>query len=570
MEEIFRRRELETKQEDVEGRIRIRNDALASLRRSDRDPDNYIACAELLSRLGWLGEALDVIKRSLARCEPLPLLYELHIELLSKCNRTREAIAVARQATRLFPGDDLFFRLKGALLLPILYDTQEEVNYYRKRFGNGLRLIGEELRLETASSRQRALAAIQKHVNFYLGYQNRNDRELQQAYGNLVHRIVSANFPMWSEQPHMPAWPDDGRLRIGYISNFFHTHSVTRMFLGWLRGHDPGRFSVFNYHVGKGTDAVTEQVRRSSFVFRQLPKDFDVAATAIRNDDLHVLVFLDIGMSRFISVLAALRLAPIQCMSWGHPITSGLPTIRYFISSDLMEPIDAQEHYSERLVRLPGIGSCYSKPVIPEPLLNKTRRDFGLREDSVVYLSCQSIFKYLPEQDRVFAKIARRVLNAQIVFLAMNDIVQNDFQKRLTRAFDAEGLRAADHCVVLLRVSHFDFWCLIRNADIVLDTIGWSGGISTFEVVACGLPLVTMPGKFMRGRQSSAILGQLGTHLTIARDTTQYVEIAVRLSRDARLRQEVVDQTIKGHANLYSDTRCITALEEFYQRAVLE
>ena len=51
--------------------------------------------------------------------------------------------------------------------------------------------------------------------------------------------------------------------------------------------------------------------------------------------------------------LAAQRLAPVQCNSLGHPETSGLPTIDYFLSSDLMEPLDAARHYTERLVRLP-------------------------------------------------------------------------------------------------------------------------------------------------------------------------------------------------------------------------
>ena len=77
-------------------------------------------------------------------------------------------------------------------------------------------------------------------------------------------------------------------------------------------------------------------------------------------------------MDPLMTQLAALRLAPIQCVTWGHPVTSGLPTVDYFLSSELMEPKDGQDHYSERLIRLPGIGVCYAKPVIPRPLLNKT------------------------------------------------------------------------------------------------------------------------------------------------------------------------------------------------------
>ena len=65
---------------------------------------------------------------------------------------------------------------------------------------------------------------------------------------------------------------------------------------------------------------------------------------------------------RFIAavvMLAALWLAPIQCASWGHPDTTGLPTIDYFLSGELMEPPDADEHYTERLVRLPNLAIYY-------------------------------------------------------------------------------------------------------------------------------------------------------------------------------------------------------------------
>jgi predicted O-linked N-acetylglucosamine transferase (SPINDLY family) len=72
-----------------------------------------------------------------------------------------------------------------------------------------------------------------------------------------------------------------------------------------------------------------------------------------------------------------------------------------------MEPENAQSHYSEQLVYLPNIAISYPKPIIPEP--KKVRTEFKLRDDAIVYLSCQSLFKYLPQYDYVFAAIAQRV-----------------------------------------------------------------------------------------------------------------------------------------------------------------
>jgi protein O-GlcNAc transferase len=208
--------------------------------------------------------------------------------------------------------------------------------------------------------------------------------------------------------------------------------------------------------------------------------------------------------------------------------------------------------------------------VIPIGLLFKNRRDFGIRDDAVVYLTSQTIFKCLPLQDHLLAQIARRVPNSQFVFLVTIEIVRSDLERRLSRAFAAEGLKAADHCVLLPEMAKLDYWNLHRNADVVLDTIGWSGGVSTFEAIALGVSVVTLPGSFMRGRQSSAILSQLDVTETIAQSRNEYVEIAVRLGLDLPWRQRIVERMARGHSRLYEDTRCVRALEAFFRGVVEE
>jgi predicted O-linked N-acetylglucosamine transferase (SPINDLY family) len=222
------------------------------------------------------------------------------------------------------------------------------------------------------------------------------------------------------------------------------------------------------------------------------------------------------------------------------------------------------------LVRLPGTGACYQKPIIPTVLLNKARRDFQLREGAFVYLCCQYAFKYLPQQDDCFVQIAQRVPDSQFVFLTPNNFVARDFRRRLDRAFSAAGLSTDDYCVFLPELERFQYWNLLLLGDAVLDTMDWSGGVSTFEAIACRVPVVTLPGKFMRGRQSYAILQQLGVTETIARNKEDYVAIATRLGLDRPWRDSVVEKMVAGYPLLYSDKRCVQALEEFYLRAVDE
>ena len=541
--------------------------ARVSVRENDRDPNAYIAAARCCKQLGQLYEALDILRTGLDRCDPSPSLYEYYVERLEKCNRTEEAIAAAREATLLFP-DDLIFRVREALLLPIFYDSQEQVVYYRNRFTEGLHRLINEVRLETLLDQSRALDAIGKHSNKYLPYQGQNDRELQTLYGNWVTRIMSANFPELPQ--HVPMPPVDGKVRVGYLSalsaRFLDTSSA-KLFGGWISEHDRKQFEIFAYHADRTADPTSEHVRRWNTSFRQLSGDVHAITQAIRADQLHVLVYLDFGIHPRMASLAALRLAPVQCVTWDTPLTSGIPAMDYFLSSDLMEPGDAQEHYSEDLIRLPGVGVCFTKPVIPKVILTKTRCDFGLREDAVIYLCCQSVFKYSPQQDVIVAQIAKLVPRSQFVFLVTNEVVKRDFKNRMDRAFAALGLSASDYCVWLHEMDVLDFWNLNLVADVFLDTIGWSGGVTAFEAIACGLPVVTLPGKLMRARHSYAILTQLGVSETIATDADDYVDIAVQIGLDRNRRQGVVDQMVAGYSHLYSDVRSVRALEDFYRGA---
>jgi protein O-GlcNAc transferase len=568
MEEFVRQHAREAERQAVEQRAQRLTAARALVREHERDPNAYIVAGRTLKQAGELYEALDLLRAGLERCPPSPELHEYYIERLEKCNQTEAAIAAAQTAAQLFP-DTLIFRFREALLLPVFYDSPEQIDYYRNRFTAGLHRLISEIPLATPAAAQRALEAMEKNTNKYLSYQYQNDRELTTTYGNWVHRITTINFPQWSRTLPAPAKSGDNRMRIGYVSSRFREGSVTKAFLGWLREHDRKQVAVFAYHSGAGNDAATEQVSNASEKFQQLPDSLEQAAPAILNDKLHVLVYLDIGMSPRMTLLASLRLAPVQCMAWDYPVTSGLPTIDGCFSGELMEPENADQHYSEKLVRLPGVGVCYPKPVIPTALLIKKRSDFGLREDAVIYLSPQTVFKYLPQQDELFAQIAARVPSAQFVFLVTNEVVAADFNRRLGRAFAAAGLSAVDHCVLLPEVSSLDYWNLLHLSDVVLDTIGWSGGVSTFEAVACGVPIVTLPGRFMRGRQSYAILTQLGVTETIATDANDYIDIAARLGIDKPWRQRVIDRMAAGYSDLYSDTHSVRALEDFFRQGVV-
>jgi protein O-GlcNAc transferase len=266
--------------------------------------------------------------------------------------------------------------------------------------------------------------------------------------------------------------------------------------------------------------------------------------------------------------LAAQRLARVQCNSWGHPETSGLPTMDYFLSSDLMEPPDADAFYTEKLVRLPNL-SIYYEPVDTEPA-EVTRQELGLRASATVFWSGQSLFKYLPQYDDALVRIAREVGDCQIVFLRHFGAPRNTaiLRERLKRAFAAAGLRADDHCVFLNRLSQNKFVAAAGLTDVFLDSIGWSGCNSALECLAQALPIVTFEGKTMRGRHCAAILRMLDVPETIATTIDGYVAVATRLGRDSQFRQAISARMAENRDKVYRDRAPVTALEDFIERSV--
>src|SRR6202022_1861380 len=220
----------------------------------------------------------------------------------------------------------------------------------------------------------------------------------------------------------------------------------------------------------------------------------------------HVLIFPEIGMDQVSAQLAAQRLAAVQCVSWGHPVTSGFPTIDYFISSDLMEPENAVDHYSEQLIRLPALSIYYEPADVPPVAID--RAQLGLRKGAVVYWCCQSLPKYLPQFDEVFARIAAEVPDCQFTFIEFGGgrVVTAMFRARLDRGFKAVGLEAGDHFVFLPRLAPDLFVAAIGRCDVALDSIAWSGCTSILESLVHNLPIVTLAGSMMRGPHATAIL----------------------------------------------------------------
>ncbi|NJL89445.1 MAG: glycosyl transferase family 1 [Coleofasciculaceae cyanobacterium SM2_1_6] len=543
------------------------------------DREFYYCLGDIYQKLGDYELAIQTYYQGISFYPDWDWFYSEIVWVLHICGATEESRLFANQAYQLFPQSGKL-RWESGLLLPIIYESVAEIEFCRHRFAKYLdNLInttifntqGQDINQDINS----IYLALETYTNFFLQYQGKIDLELQSKYGDFLHWVMTKKFPQWSslsylQQKHQlePKSKPKTKIKVGYISHFFKWHTVFRVFQGFISQANHDVFEIYAYYTDSIVDQATEKVKAASDYFQQIPQDVSTLCQQIVKDQLDILVFLDLSMSPISNQVAALRLAPIQCLLWGHPVTSGLPSIDYYLSSDLLEPANGQDHYREKLIRLPNIGIYFPEPELVE--LVKTRQDYGLPEEKIIYLSCQSLFKYLPQYDYIFPAIAQVVTNAKLVFIAAASCttppVTEKFCHRLHRAFAEYGLNSADYCVFLPGQTYTDFQQINLLADVFLDSFGWSGGMTSLDAINCSLPIVTCPGELMRGRQSAGFLTRIGVEETIAQSPQEYIEIAIHLGLDPNYRQWIAQKMHQQKSRLYNDRTCVAALEAFYQQ----
>jgi protein O-GlcNAc transferase len=542
------------------------DEALACLDRAialePNDAEALVGRGIVLKEQGQLEAAIAWFERVSAAH---PGLAEVPYQLGLGCHlqgRTDAAIAHFERALTIKPS---YIEARLALCmaqLPVLYMDEAEIGTRRAAYQERLAQLSRELeRGQTYRDLADGIGTIQP---FLLAYQGQSDRSLQSTYGSLVCRAVGERYPPVT----LADAPAPGeRVRIGIVSCFFYNHSNWKIPIkGWLAQLDRREFQVFGYYTGHRSDAETAKAVEMCDRFAQGPMSIPRWRQTIAADAPHVLIYPEVGMDKLAAQLAAQRLAPVQCNSWGHPDTSGFPTLDYYLSSQLMEPPEGQEHYTERLVRLPNLSIYYEPPDVGS--ISIDRSAFGMRSGATVYWCGQSLYKYLPQFDQVFARIAREAGDCQFVFIEYlrGSHVTELFRQRLDRVFAASGLDARDYCVFLPPLEQQRFFAAIGHADIFLDSIGWSGCNSTLESLSFDLPIVTMAGPLMRARHSTAILEMMGITATVAKTLDDYVSIAVRLALDMPWRAAVRAKMAAQKHRVYHDRSCVLALEEFLRR----
>lgn len=425
-----------------------------------------------------------------------------------------------------------------------------------------------------ATRRHEAYLAVGASQPFFLAYQPYDNRALLARYGSLCVEWMASMPDPGAGQARGSAKSAPGAagrpLRVGFVSAQVRDHSVWNAITkGWVTHLDPARFEAHVFQLDGTSDGETEFARSHVSGFVAAPHSLPAWVLAIRAAQPDVLIYPEIGMDPLTVQLASLRLAPLQAAAWGHPETTGLPTMDLYLSAEDFEPADASAYYTEQLVRLPGLG-VHVEPLAPEPL-DIDVREFGLPRDEPLLLCPGAPFKYSPLQDAVWARIARGLhagSGGWLVFFGSRSASMDAIlEQRLRAAFAREGVDFDDHVCRIPALSRPRFFGLMQKAALMLDTIGFSGFNTALQAVECGLPVLAHEGRFMRGRLASAIMRRLGLPELVARDDEEFIARAVQLAADGALRAGFAQRIAAARDPLYRDLRPVRALEEALLKA---
>lgn len=421
-------------------------------------------------------------------------------------------------------------RFKRALMLPVILQSNEQIDRLRKQLDRDLdQLAGERLKPLVHPEGEVLL------TQFYLAYHARNNRNLFRK----LCRTYRMHYKARTEIGRRVLAHGGAKLRIGFVSTFFHSHSVGRTTYGLIRDLPRDRFDVHVFAITPHEDAMAQAIRAAADDDSRLPGDVDRVRAAIEAAELDILVFADIGMHPVTTFLALSRMAPLQLTTWGHSVTSGIDTIDYYISSDSIEPPNAQELYTEKLLRMPG----YFLPRYERPAPARAAAAGG----NHVYFCPQSLFKLHPDFDRALKGILERDAKGEILLLGGNRRWEEAIQARLAGTLG----EAARRVRFMPPASHAAFLGQIAAADVIIDPFHFGGCNTSCEALALGVPVVTLPSFQLPGRFTMGLYRELGIDACIAQSEGDFIDRAVRFASEPDHRRAVSAQILERAPALF-------------------
>jgi len=489
--------------------------ALAMLEQAVKDEPDYAGAwfnhALLLQRLDRVVEAEAAMRRTLELWPERADIWLREAELLKMLQRLPESEAVLRRALELEPRLSSGYRLLASVLL-------------------------DQLRIDEALQ---TLAAGREHDRegytracelFMLNFQDAISAEelfaRHQAFGAEIESTHPPRFERYSRTRD-----PERKLRIGFLSGDFRAHPVGWGLLPLIERIDRSRCDLYCYSLFAAADDVTRAIGTKVTQWHEVsalsPRE---VAGFIHGDSIDILVDLSgFGGVPTFDILAD-RPAPVQASWLGYLSTCGMTRIDYRITDAFADPPgEAEPFHTEKLLRLPHSQWCYRPPVPVESGASPVAAPPCTRNGFVTFGSFNQAAKLSPTVRRLWAEILKRTPGSKLLVVG---VPPGPATQLLTEEFSRAGIDPS-RIAIEPRRSLADYFKTLRSVDLALDTMPYSGGTTTCDILWMGTPVLTLPGSRSVSRSACSILGTLGMREWMATSAEDYVAKALRAAGDS-------------------------------------
>ncbi|MEN0050488.1 MAG: tetratricopeptide repeat protein, partial [Bacteroidota bacterium] len=448
-----------------------------------------------------------------------------------------------------------------ASLSPIIFENTEAIEAYQQNLITTLeKYLQQNLQLDLSTLHERML-----EPSANLPYQGKNTKTIKTLYGQLFNRYlpeIQRTKPLQNPKPH-----------IGFVVTNGHEGVFMKCMAGILNNMDGKRFQITVVcSLPHGEQKLRPAIKNHRIKYLGIPKELDQSLNLIARANFDILHYWEIGTDYQNYFLPFFRLAKVQCATWGWPTTSGIPQLDYLLSCELLETEDADEYYSEQLIRFKKLPTYYYRPPVPEKL--EPIKSFGLPSDVPIYLCAQNLRKVHPDFDQLVKAILEKDEKGQVVFIQdshsnITHLLKERLKRNLSNLKDSNlsnftNLYSRIH--FLERLSAERYLNLVAKADVILDTLYYTGGANTaFDAIAAGTPYVTLPSELHRSRFGTAAYRQIGVTDAIAKNEVDYVEKAVKIANDEVYRAALSEQILVNAHKVFEDGEAVRELEDFFQ-----
>jgi len=570
------------------------NDAAAiesyqtALRLKPNYPRAQFNLANSLRREGRCYPARDLLKQIVAVQPNWAEAWQNLAAAQSDCGETDAAIASTQRAMRLSPklGEELqrsladmfvtrdeiseavkilksvlqttpvawWRQLRGDLLCSAVPESTEEIRAERARGTAAL----------TAALEQEAVLLSEDHRDEWFeppmqwGYHGEDDRPLKESFAKLFLRMIEPlELKRAGEIPH-----------VGFVVTHGHEGVFERCLGGILQRLQSPELRVSIFCTRSTANTLRHAAGHLGGLIVETPSEVRDAARFIRDLSVDLLYYWEVGTDAFNYLMPFWKPARMQCISWGWPVTSGNPRIDFMLTTKGLEPENGGEHYSEKIEWIDGPVTYYPRPTEYQPWESAVagRAKFKFAVDERLYMCQQNLRKWHPEFDEVIRRILEEDEKGALVCIGHT---QETITRKLLGRLKRHGIDVEKRVRVFPFLDRKDYLEVLRTCDVSLDTPHYGGGANTIaDAYAVGTPLVTMTGKYHRGRFATAVHTSGGLPELIAATSDEYVAKVLETGKNPDLRRSVSERMSQSYGELFESPRAVTALREVLLRLI--